>query len=201
MLGVSPVRRVATDGGTSTSGTDQDTVTVERAVLQELVETAKGKVEADVSRFGSDATGYDVDEFAETIKAAERSLRTVTEQSSTGTDRDVRTDGGHVRTSDTDLASHEHANALEAALDYVMEAARRARAGDVAAGAVARLQLAECGTRLAFFATSEEARTVGLHDATEHLEAALERIDEDSVSHPARHALQLFAGYEDGDQQ
>ena len=113
------------------------------------------------------------------------------------TDRELRADGGHVRTSDVDLAAHDHANALEAALDYVMEAARRARDGDVAAGEVARLQLAECGTRLAFFATSEEARTVGLHDATEHLQAAVERIDAESVGHPVRHALQLFAGYED----
>jgi hypothetical protein len=71
----------------------------------------------------------------------------------------------------------------------------------VAHGAVARLELAECGTRLAFYATTAEARTVGIHDATEHLKAAVERIDEDSVGHLVRHALQLFAGYEDGDQQ
>lgn len=69
------------------SGTDRDTVSVEREVLHELVETAKGKLEADVSRWGPEDTGYDVDQFAETIESAERSLQS-------DSDQNIATDGG-----------------------------------------------------------------------------------------------------------
>jgi len=64
--------------GNSTSGSEQ--VAVDREILEELIDVAKGKLEGDVSRFGPDATGYDVDEFAETIEAAERSLETDSDQ-------------------------------------------------------------------------------------------------------------------------
>jgi hypothetical protein len=107
--------------------------------------------------------------------------------------RRVATDGGvHVGTSDEDLAAHGHANDLEAALDYVMEAARRAEELGVDDVAKARLQLAECGARLGFYATSDTERELVLDDAREHLEAAVDAIVDDDVTHPARHALQFY---------
>lgn len=53
---------------------DSEKVAVGRDVLAELVESAKGQLEADVSRWGPEKTGYDVDAFAETIQRAEESL-------------------------------------------------------------------------------------------------------------------------------
>ncbi|ELZ08486.1 hypothetical protein C479_14143 [Halovivax asiaticus JCM 14624] len=71
----------------SHEGDDVELATVERAVLEELVENAKGKLEGDVSRFGPDATGYDTDEFAATIEAAEDALDSVPSA-------ELRADGG-----------------------------------------------------------------------------------------------------------
>ena len=111
---------------------------------------------------------------------------------------EVATDGGvHVGTSDEDLAAHEHANDLEAALDYVMEAVRRAEELGVDDVAKARLQLAECGARLGFYATSETERELVLDDAREHLEAAVDAIGDVDVTHPARHALQFYVAREE----
>jgi len=112
--------------------------------------------------------------------------------------RGVATDGGHVRTSDAALAAHDHASPLEAALDYLLEASRRAEDHAVDDATVARLKLAVCGARLAFYAASSDERAVGLHDATAHLETAVEAIDAETVGHPARHALQLLDGYAGG---
>ena len=106
--------------------------------------------------------------------------------------------GFHVCTSDEDLAAHAHANGLEAALDYVMEAGRRASTRDVAGASVARLQLAVCGTRLAFYATSDGERSVGLTDATEHLETVVEAVEDETVVEPVRRALQYFEAYRGG---
>ena len=73
-----------TDGGRVEDDLERDTVSVEREVLRELVETCKGKLETDVSRWGEDGTGYDVDEFAEIIEKAERSLNAAIDHSEGG---------------------------------------------------------------------------------------------------------------------
>lgn len=113
------------------------------------------------------------------------------------TESRAMTDGGHVRTSDADLAAHEHANELEAALDYLLEATRRAH-GDVEAEQTARLKLATCGVRLAFYTTRDAEREIGLTDATEHLETVVEAVADETVAEPVRRALQLFENYEAG---
>lgn len=62
------LQKARTDGGTV------DRVSVGRQVLRELVAAAKGKLEGDVSTWGPEKTGYDVDRFAETIDEAEAAL-------------------------------------------------------------------------------------------------------------------------------
>lgn len=113
-------------------------------------------------------------------------------------DRDARADGGHVRTSDADLAAHDHANELEAALDHLLEAVRRADERSVHESTVARLRLSVSGARLAFHARTADERSVGLLDAHVHLGAVVDDLDDECVDHPVRHALQLLAGHEDG---
>ena len=122
-------------------------------------------------------------------------------QATTMTDDEpaVATDGGQVRTFGEDLASQDRANELAVALDLVLEAGYRARDATVDDSSVARLQLAACRARIACYATSEAERTVGLSDATEHLETVAEAVDDETVVDPVRRALDLFENYEDGD--
>lgn len=93
------------------------------------------------------------------------------------------------------IAAHEYERDLEAALDYVMAATRHARERGLADATTARLGLAEASARLAFFARSAPAHEVGLADATTHLEAAIDTLDDADVGHLARQALQLYAGH------
>lgn len=108
--------------------------------------------------------------------------------------RPVATDGGV--TVDAPQA-HPQRNELDDALDFVIEAARRARDLDVDDAATARLQLAECGARLGSDETSHVNRDLVLGDARDHLEAALDVVDDTDIAHPIREALQLYVGFEE----
>jgi hypothetical protein len=108
-----------------------------------------------------------------------------------------RAEYGDVDEKLAELAAHEHANELEAALDYAMEAAERAADRDVDDIATARLKLAECGARQAFYATSESGRDLFIDDARVHLEIAVDTISDVDVTHPARHALQHFVSHDE----
>jgi len=103
--------------------------------------------------------------------------------------RRIATDGGEGD------GLHDGSGDLEAALNYVMEAVRRADVLGVDEVSMARLQLAECGARLGFYATTEEERDLVLDDAREHLEAAVDVITDVDVTHPAREALQFYVSY------
>ena len=109
------------------------------------------------------------------------------------------TDGGSLTVYDADLAAHDHASWLEAALDYAIRAAQRARHYDRDELTTARLQLAECGVRHAFFTTSLAERELALEDATRHLEAAVDRAEYPAVRHPAVESLQLLVGIQEVD--
>lgn len=216
MLGVSPVRGVATDGGTTTDGTDHE---VQGVGLDTVVRCSKtgqsygpgsnGPTQPTYCPYCGDsatdgphriARAYDEVFCDHTGMSSWRYCPGCGDESiETSGDRQARTDGGFVRTSDADLAAHDHASSLEAALDHVLEAGGRARDGRVDDAAVARLQLATCGTRLAFYAMSAEERTVGVHDATEHLETVVEAVEDETVAEPVRRALQLLAASEGGD--
>lgn len=52
----------------------EEAVEVDRAALEEAVDTLKGKLEGDLSNWGPDSTGYDVDAFVETIETLEEPL-------------------------------------------------------------------------------------------------------------------------------
>lgn len=73
-----------------------------------------------------------------------------------------------------------------------MEAARRAEEETVDPIAAARLALAESGARLALYATDWVERDLAIDEARSHLELAVDAIDAQVVTHPARHALQLY---------
>lgn len=192
MLGVSPVQGVATDGGVPSG---------EEIEACDICEENPGVASEDVvnDETGEMATAWLCSECIDRMKRYNAGEDDAFADVIDDDEPETATDGGFVRTSDADLAAHDHANALEAALDHVLEAGRRARAGSVGDAAAARLQLATCGTRLAFYATSAEERAVGVHDATEHLETVEEAVEDETVAEPVRRALQLLAGSEDGD--
>lgn len=95
-----------------------------------------------------------------------------------------------------DLDAHPHANELEKALDYVIEARTRSADLEIGRVPVARLALGEKGTRLAFYAKSEAERDVVLEDARRHLETVVDEVDTTIVTEPVRRALQLFIAFE-----
>lgn len=100
-----------------------------------------------------------------------------------------------------DLATHEHTSDLEAALDYAMAAHARAASDgiDVDPIALARIKLGLCGTREAFYADTRDMRRLCICEAMTHLEAALNDLETDRISHPTRHALQFLKWVQDGD--
>lgn len=102
-----------------------------------------------------------------------------------------------------DLAAHEHASDLEAALDYAMAAHARAARDDITIDpiALARIKLGLCGTREAFYAASRATRTLCIDEATTHFEAATSKIETDHIGHPTRHALQFLEAVQDGDSE
>lgn len=59
---------------------DEQLVAVDRDALDESVSDLKGKLEGDVSRFGPDGTGYDVDAFVTQIETLESALEGGTER-------------------------------------------------------------------------------------------------------------------------